>query len=218
MQDNNALIKHTMDYVREQFKGESSGHDWWHIYRVWRSSIQIGTGEQADLFVVQLAALLHELDDYKLNEGCAADSPRKAKAWLEKVEINPEVTSHVCDIITTMSFKGSQVKTEMRTIEGMVVQDADRLDAVGAIGIARTFAYGGAKGREIYDPSICPHLHTSFEQYKNSTSPTINHFYEKLLLLKDSMNTESAKHIAAGRHKFMEDFLERFYREWEGLD
>lgn len=210
-----AILKQTEEYIRNKLSGEGSGHDWWHVYRVWKNAIYIGKHENVDLFMVQLAALLHDISDWKFNEGDDV-GPKLAREWLEKMRVDEKVISHVCKIIKEISFKGAGVKTPMRTKEGMVVQDADRLDAIGAIGIARTFAYGRHKGREIYNPNIKPELHDSFEKYKSGKGHTINHFYEKLLLLKDLMNTKTAKKIAKERHKFMEQFLDRFYKEWEG--
>ncbi len=212
------ILKKTEEYIKNRLSGEGSGHDWWHVYRVWKNAIYIGKYEDVDLFVVQLGALLHDISDWKFNDGDDNVGPKAAREWLEKLEVEEGVISHVCKIIKEISFKGAGVKTPMSTIEGMVVQDADRLDAIGAIGIARTFAYGGHKGREIWNPNIGPELHDSFEKYRNSTGPTINHFYEKLLLLKELMNTNSAKKIAENRHKFMEQFLDRFYKEWECKD
>lgn len=213
-----AILKQTEEHIKNKLSGEGSGHDWWHVYRVWKNAIHIGKHENVDLFVVQLAALLHDISDWKFNEGDDDVGPKLAREWLQKLQVEERVISHICKIIKEMSFKGAGVKTRMFTKEGMVVQDADRLDAIGAIGIARTFAYGGYKGREIYNPNIKPELHDSFEKYKSGTGPTINHFYEKLLLLKDLMNTKTAKKIAEERHKFMEHFLDRFYNEWEGKD
>jgi uncharacterized protein len=213
-----AILKQTEEYIKNKLSGEGSGHDWWHIYCVWKNAIHIGKHENVNLFVVQLAALLHDISDWKFNDGDDDVGPRLAREWLEKMQVEENIISHVCEIIKKMSFKGAGVKTFMRTKEGMVVQDADRLDAIGAIGIARTFAYGGHKGREIYNPNVKPELHDSFEKYKSGTGPTINHFYEKLLLLKDLMNTKTAKKIAEERHRFMEQFLDRFYKEWEGND
>lgn len=210
------IIEKTAEYIREKFSGEGSGHDWWHIYRVWKNAVYIAGNENADIKVVQLAALLHDISDWKLNDGDVEAGPRLAREWLEKMKIDEAVISHVCEIIKDISFKGAGVKTPMRTTEGMVVQDADRLDAIGAIGIARTFAYGGFKNREIHNPETRPEMHDTFEKYKNGTGPVINHFYEKLLLLKDLMNTTTAKRMAEGRHRFMEQFLERFYKEWNG--
>jgi uncharacterized protein len=216
--DNEAVLKRTEEYVKEKLSGESSGHDWWHVYRVWKTAVHIGEQEKVDLFVVQLAALLHDVYDWKFNKGDNDIGPKLARKWLEEMQVDESVISHVCEIVNDMSFKGEGVKAQMRTKEGMVVQDADRLDAIGAIGIARAFAYGGHKGREIYNPNIRPEKHDSFEQYKNNKGTSINHFYEKLLLLKGLMNTKAAKKIAEERHMFMEQFLDRFYKEWEGKD
>lgn len=210
------IIEKTVEHVRNIMAGESSGHDWWHVWRVWKMAGNIGKKEAADLFVIELAALLHDLDDYKLKTNDSHSDLNNAKAWLKGIEVPENVQVHVFEIINDLSFKGSGVKTEMRTIEGKIVQDADRLDAVGAIGIARAFAYGGAKGREMYNPKSKPAMHQTFEEYKNSHGTTINHFYEKLLLLRGLMNTETAKSIAEERHEYMEHFLERFYKEWEG--
>lgn len=210
------IINNTAKYARETLESEASGHDWWHVYRVWRMAQNIGQKENADMFVVELAALLHDIADYKMHGGDDTVGPKVAREWLEKQGVDEETISHVCEIIKEASFKGAQVVSKINTIEGKVVQDADRLDAIGAMGIARTFAYGGAKNREMYNPDIKPELHESFDQYKNNNSPTLNHFYEKLLLLKDLMNTESGKEIAQGRHAIMEQFLKDFFNEWEG--
>jgi uncharacterized protein len=214
--DKESVLKQTEEFVKERLGGESSGHDWWHIHRVSRLAVEIGRAEGADLFRVRLAALLHDIDDYKLVGDSDADEPRRAREWLERLQADKDVIDHVCQIIREISFKGAKVSSRMSTREGMVVQDADRLDAIGAIGIARTFAYGGAKGRAIHDPAIEPSQYASFEEYKRNTGPTINHFYEKLLLLKDLMNTSTARQIAADRHQFMEQFLQRFFEEWQG--
>lgn len=211
------VIDKTVEFVKNKLEGEGSGHDWWHIYRVWKSAIYLARMEGAGLYTVELAALLHDIADWKFHNGDENVGPQVAGAWLRELSVDEEIITHVCDIIRHLSFKGAKVATQMSTLEGMVVQDADRLDAIGAIGIARTFAYGGNKGREMYNPEIKPELHESFEQYKKNSGPTINHFYEKLLLLKDMMNTETAKELAKERHEFMEDFLKQFYKEWEGL-
>ena len=211
-----AVLTRTEEFVRAKLAGESTGHDWWHIYRVRQTAIQIAQQEDADLFVVQLGALLHDIADWKFHDGDETVGPRIAREWLEGLDVDEAVIAHVCEIIKDLSFKGAGVRVPMRTREGMVVQDADRLDALGAIGIARTFAYGGAKGRELYNPQILPERHETAEQYKQSTGTTINHFYEKLLLLKDLMNTETARRIAEERHRFMERFLGRFFAEWDG--
>jgi len=210
------ILKQTEEFVGQALAGESSGHDWWHIHRVSRLAAEIGKAEGADLFIVQLAALLHDIDDYKLVRDSDTDDPRRAREWLEHLEVGKELIDSVCQIITEMSFKGARVRSNTTTKEGMVVQDADRLDAIGAIGIARAFAYGGARGRLLYDPQVQPVEHASFEDYKKNTGPTINHFYEKLLLLKDRMNTETGRQLAAARHQFMEQFLDQFFKEWRG--
>ena len=210
------IIDKTKNYVKNKFEGEGSGHDWWHIYRVWKTAIYIAKEEKADLFIVELAALLHDIADWKFHEGDDSIGPKKARSWLESINVEEKTISQVCNIIQNISFKGAKVNNLMETKEGKIVQDADRLDAIGAIGIGRTFAYGGHKNREMYNPYIKPEMHETPEQYKNSNGPSINHFYEKLLLLKDLMNTETGKKIAESRHQFMEYFLERFFKEWEG--
>jgi uncharacterized protein len=216
--DKEQIIDKTAEYIKERFAGEGSGHDWWHVYRVWKNAIHIGKYEKVDLFVVELAALLHDVADWKFHDGNEDIGPQLAREWLEKLCVEENIISHVCQIIQDISFKGAGVATNMKTTEGMVVQDADRLDAMGAIGISRAFAYGGSKGREMYNPDVKPEKHDSFEQYKKSQGTSINHFYEKLLLLKDLMNTETAKKIAGKRHVVMEAFLHEFFREWEGED
>ena len=203
--------------MKEYLLGESSGHDWWHVERVWKNAIHIGAQEKsADMFVVELAALLHDIADWKFHDGDDTIGSQKAAEWLSHLSVDEHTIAHISDIIHDLSFKGADVPATMKTLEGMIVQDADRLDAIGAIGIARTFAYGGAKNREIHNPDIAPHRHTSFDQYKNTTSTTINHFHEKLLLLKDLMNTDTAKKMATRRHLVMEEFLEEFFHDWEG--
>jgi uncharacterized protein len=210
------IIQKTSDHVRGLLSGEGSGHDWFHIERVRRVALTIGREEGADLFVVELAALLHDVADWKFAGGDQDAGPRAAHDWLTSLDVSPDVANHVCDVIAELSFKGAGVATPMGTIEGRSVQDADRLDALGAIGIARAFAYGGNKGRSLYDPAIPPEPHGSFEAYKKNTGPTINHFYEKLLLLKDRMNTATGKRLAAARHAYLESFLEEFFAEWGG--
>ena len=215
------IIQRTADHVRETLSAESAGqaatgHDWWHVYRVWQMAKRIGADEGADLFVVELAALLHDIADWKFHGGDETAGSRAARGWLESQSVDGIIINHVCQIIDNLSFKGAGVQTTMKTREGMVVQDADRLDALGAIGIARAFAYGGHKGREIHNPDIAPAHHATFEEYKNSAGPTINHFYEKLFLLKGLLNTGTAKHIAEERHSFMEEYVRRFLREWDG--
>lgn len=214
---NEEILQATLDHVRQEFQGDSSGHDWWHIHRVWKNALAICRQEPADRFVVELAALLHDLDDWKLNP--ASDgTPIRAEAWLRQMNVATEVREQVCSIITRLSFKGAGVENQIDTLEGRIVQDADRLDALGAVGIGRAFAYGGHKGRVLHDPDEPPQLHATFEQYKNSQGTTLNHFHEKLLLLKERMNTQTAKRIAETRHVYMEGFLEQFLKEWDGHD
>ena len=215
--DKTEIIQRTAGYIKNEFSDDSSGHDWWHIYRVWKTALVICKHEKADEFIVQLAALLHDLDDWKFNE-TGDETPLRAKTWLDSLDLDPSITDAVCRIITHISFKGAGVKNKMDSLEGFIVQDADRLDAIGAIGIGRAFAYGGYKNRILYDPDSPPNMHASFEEYKSSKSATINHFYEKLLLLKDMMNTPAAKKIAEQRHEIMLRFLDQFMKEWEGED
>jgi len=216
--DKNQIINQTAEYIKLRLSGEGSGHDWWHVYRVWKNAVHIAESEEADLFIVELAALLHDIADWKFNDGNDDIGPQMAKEWLESLNVEENVVVHVCNIIQDISFKGAGVATNMKTKEGMIVQDADRLDAMGAIGISRAFAYGGSKGREMYNPELKPENHNSFEQYKNSKGSSINHFYEKLLLLKELLNTETARKIAEKRHVFMEEYLSEFFLEWEGKD
>ena len=210
------IIEETRRHVESLFADDSSGHDWWHIHRVWAVASRLAEAEGADSTVVELAALLHDIADWKFHDGDDTVGPQKARQWLEQQETDEETIRHVCDIVETISYKGAGVSTPMKTLEGQVVQDADRLDAIGAQGIARTFAYGGNKGRLIYHPDQKPVMHQSFEEYKKNDGHTINHFYEKLLLLKDRMNTPSGKKMAEERHRFMEQFLDQFFREWHG--
>lgn len=214
--NNKEIIKKTKDFIRKKLQGEGSGHDWWHVFRVWNNVKHIGKYEKVDMFIVELAALLHDISDWKFNKGDEDEGAKQARKWLESLKVDSKIIDHVCQIIATSSFRGAKVKSQMKTLEGQVVQDADRLDAIGAIGIGRTFAYGGSTKREMYNPEIKPQLHETPDQYKNCNSPTINHFYEKLLLLKDLMNTKTAKKIAESRHKYMKQFLDRFHKEWEG--
>lgn len=205
------LLK-TEKFVRDIFEYEGSGHDWWHVHRVRNYALKIAETEGGDLFYIEMAALLHDLDDWKLKK----DTPEnKTQKWLNHLDIAEKVAAQILEIISQVSFKGAGVKTKPTTIEAEIVQDADRLDAIGAIGIARTFAYGGSKKRLIYNPEIQPVLHDNFEAYKNNTAPTINHFYEKLLLLKDRMNTPTGRKMAESRHRFTENFLNQFFKEWE---
>lgn len=211
-------IRKTVNYIQEKFNGESSGHDWWHVYRVWKMSIRLAEAEGGDLFVVQLGALLHDIADWKFHDGDESVGPRMAREWLSSLQVNNESIQHVEDIICEISFKGANVDTPMKTLEGNIVQDADRLDAIGAVGIARTFAYGGYKNHPMHDPETQHTMHNNFDEYKAGKGTTIHHFYEKLLLLKDRMNTESARQIAKSRHDYMEEFLLKFYQEWESDD
>jgi len=215
----NQIIESLRDQVKEQLSGEGTGHDWFHVERVWKVAKAIADKEtEADLFVVAAGALLHDIADHKFHGGDETVGPKVAREILDKANLFPEKANKIVQIVEEISFKGAGVPTPMSSLEGKIVQDADRLDAIGAIGIARTFAYGGSKNRPIYDPTIKPVCHTSFAAYKTSTAPTINHFYEKLLLLKEKMNTKAGKQMADKRHEFMEDFLTRFYMEWEGRD
>ncbi|OPJ62757.1 HD domain-containing protein [Clostridium oryzae] len=211
------IIEKTLEYVKNKMYGESSGHDWYHVYRVHKTAKYIAEKENADMFVVELAALLHDIGDWKLNEKGEDMGEELASEWLSSLSVPDEEINKVTTIISTMSFKGGAVDSTQSTMEGKVVQDADRLDAIGAIGIARTFAYGGHKGREIYDPEIKACHFENFDQYKNNKGTSINHFYEKLLLLKDLINTETGRKIAEKRHKFMEDYLAEFFNEWNGI-
>jgi len=205
------MISETEEYVRKVLEKDVSGHDWWHIFRVRNLAMKISETEGGDRFLIEMAALLHDLDDWKLN---GDGNFNKTEKWLEHLKLYPENISRLTEIIGQVSFKGAGVETVPSTLEAQIVQDADRLDAIGAIGIARTFAYGGSKGRLIFDPDIKPEIHADFEAYKKNTGPTINHFYEKLLLLKDRLNTKTAVKLAQRRHSFMEKFLEEFFREW----
>jgi uncharacterized protein len=213
---NEEIIQQTAAYVKLELANAEGGHDWWHLYRVWKTAKQILAKEACDPLTVELAALLHDIADSKFNGGDETIGPRKAEQFLQSINISADVTTHVVNIIKNMSFKSSHFEQSWTSKELMVVQDADRLDAIGAIGIARAFNYGGFKNRALYDPNIKPDTNMTKEQYKNSTTPTINHFYEKLLLLKDKMNTETGKAMAQKRHGFMVEYLEQFYREWEG--
>ncbi|HET8864784.1 MAG TPA: HD domain-containing protein [Gracilimonas sp.] len=212
------ILSKTEAYVRNKLEGEGSGHDWWHIHRVRNTALKLGQEEKADLFVVELATLLHDIADHKFHGGDEEIGPATAREWLSNLNTDESVINHVCEIIRDVSFKGAEVETPMKTMEGKVVQDADRLDAIGAIGIARAFAYGGHKGRELHNPNIQPESHDSFDSYKKSAGPTVNHFYEKLFLLKDRMNTASGRKLAEQRHQFMKEFVERFLEEWDGND
>lgn len=210
-----SVINVTAKYVREALGHESTGHDWWHVHRVRKMSMRIAKEEKdVDLYVVQLAALLHDIEDWKFHSHSCYVGSKLARKWLENLEVEENIISHVCKIIKDISFKGAKVKSQMTTIEGMIVQDADRLDAVGAIGIARCFATGAKREQPIYDPNLKPRLQKTVKEYISGKTTSINHFYEKLLLLKDIMNTDTAKKLVVERHRFMERFLDRFFAEW----
>ncbi|MFM7018484.1 HD domain-containing protein [Flavobacterium sp.] len=211
-----SLIDTTILFVKQKLQNAEAGHDWYHVERVYKNAIVIATEEACDLEIVKLGALLHDIADSKFHNGDETIGPRIAKEFLENQNVASETISHVVNIIENISFKGGNFEKKFTSKELDVVQDADRLDAIGAIGIARTFNYGGFKNRPLYLPHIAPNLHMTKEEYKNNEAPTLNHFYEKLLLLKDKMNTETGKKIAAQRHLFMESFLAQFYSEWEG--
>jgi uncharacterized protein len=210
------LIDTTILFVKETLAQAEGGHDWFHIERVYKNALLIAATEVCDIEIVQLGALLHDIADSKFHDGDETIGPIIARAFLEGQNVSSETIDHVIAIIENISFKGGNVKRKFSSIELDIVQDADRLDAIGAIGIARTFNYGGFKNRALYHPKIAPNLSMTKEEYKNNEAPTINHFYEKLLLLKDKMNTPTGKQIAQERHRYMEGFLEQFYAEWEG--
>ncbi|WP_210464925.1 HD domain-containing protein [Rufibacter roseolus] len=210
------LVAITAQHVEKLFAGEGSGHDWWHIKRVWQNAMSIAQQENADLTVVQLGALLHDIADWKFNAGDEEAGPRAAQKWLKERGAPEDLIQKVCQIIREVTFKGAGVDTTPSTLEGKVVQDADRLDAIGAIGIGRAFAYGGHKGREMYHPGQEPRLHASFEEYKKNQGPTLNHFYEKLFLLKDRFSTAAGRRLAQERHAYMEQFVAQFLMEWHG--
>ncbi|TDU43617.1 uncharacterized protein BXY82_1032 [Gelidibacter sediminis] len=210
-------IEQTIAFVKSQLENAEGGHDWFHIQRVLNNALLIAKTEEVDVFVVQLGALLHDIADSKFHNGDETVGPKVARVFLKEINVEAAVIDHVVNIIENISFKGGNELQKFRSPELDVIQDADRLDALGAIGIARTFNYGGFKNRALYDPKIKPNLSMSKEEYKASNAPTINHFYEKLLLLKDKMNTETGRQIATERHRFMEHFLEQFYAEWDGL-
>ena len=210
------IIEKTIVFVKQELHNAEGGHDWWHIERVWKNAKKIAQSESVDLFIVELGALLHDIADHKFNDGDESRGVNKARKFLESLSVEVNVIDHVEKIMLNISFKGGNFSQEFSSKELAVVQDADRLDAIGAIGIARAFNYGGFKGRELYNPSIHPEIRMTMEQYQKSTAPTINHFYEKLLLLKDRMNTETGRKMAEQRHQFMEQYLEQFFKEWKG--
>ncbi|WP_373519753.1 HD domain-containing protein [Pricia sp.] len=214
------IVEQTIAFVKETLLGAEGGHDWFHIQRVFKNTLFIAKDEKVDVLVVSLAALLHDISDAKFNDGDETIGPEMAESFLGELKVKKKTIGHVVKIIKNMSFKNSLQKKrgrKFRSKELEVVQDADRLDAMGAIGIARTFNYGGFKNREIYNPEIAPNLKMTKEEYKTGTAPSVNHFYEKLLLLKDKMNTETGKQLAEERHRYMMEYLKQFYREWDPL-
>lgn len=210
------LINKTILFVKEKLENAEGGHDWFHIERVFKNAVLISKNEVCDVTVVKLGALLHDIADSKFHDGDETVGPRIAREFLESENVDEEIIMHVVNIIENISYKGGNFEKKFSSIELDVVQDADRLDAIGAIGIARTFNYGGFKNKALYDPNIAPNSSMTKEEYKKNDSPTLNHFYEKLLLLKDKMNTQTGKQIAQERHRYMEGFLAQFYAEWEG--
>ena len=210
------LIENTILFVKQKLQNAEAGHDWYHVERVYKNALLIANPEECDIEIVKLGALLHDIADSKFHNGDETIGPKIARAFLESQNTSEVVISHVIAIIENISFKGGNFEKKFSSKELDIVQDADRLDALGAIGIARTFNYGGFKNRPLYLPDVAPNLHMTKEEYKNSEAPTLNHFYEKLLLLKDKMNTETGKKIALQRHLFMESFLSQFYSEWDG--
>jgi uncharacterized protein len=211
-----SVLDNTILFVKQQLENAEGGHDWFHIERVYKNALLIAKEEECNLEVVKLAALLHDIADSKFHNGDESVGPKTARTFLEKENVAEETIQHVVNIIENISFKGGNFEKKFNSKELEIVQDADRLDAIGAIGIARCFNYGGFKNRVLFNPEIAPKMNMSKDEYKKNDSPTINHFYEKLLLLKDKMNTETGKKIALERHKYMENFLSQFYAEWEG--
>ncbi len=213
---NDEIIDATKHFVQQTLVNAEGGHDWWHTYRVWQNAKTIGQSEDADTLIVELASLLHDIADAKFNNGDEEIGPLTAMHFLQTLPLRENIISHIVAIIRHMSFKGGNEASKFSSAEMAIVQDADRLDAIGAIGVARAFNYGGFKNRKLYDPQIAPNMQMDKETYKKSDAPTINHFYEKLLLLKDKMNTRAGRHLAAQRHTFLEQYLEQFLAEWEG--
>lgn len=208
------IIEKTEMYVRKSLSKDSTGHDWWHAKRVRDLALYIASQEGGDLFLIELSALLHDIADWKFHQCDEEAGPRVIRAWLESLQVEEETIVLICNIVKGITFRGANITNPMLCKEGEIIQDADRLDAIGAIGIARAFAFGGYKGCPIYNPEEEPRTYATFEEYQANTSSTIHHFDEKLLLLKDRMNTKTAREIAKTRHDFMEDFLSRFQDEW----
>ena len=215
--NNSELINKTIAFVKEKLSDAEGGHDWFHIERVYKNALLIAKGTDCDLLVVQLGALLHDVADSKFHNGDETIGPKTARLFLESENVSEDIIQHVVNIIENISYKGGNFEKSFSSTELDIVQDADRLDAIGAIGVARAFNYGGFMNLNLYNPNINPNLTMNREEYKNNKGTTINHFYEKLLLLKDKMNTQVGKEIALERHKFMELFLSQFYSEWEGF-
>ena len=214
--DNSDVIDYVVSELKREFADESTGHEWFHLERVWKNAKQIAATEGGDLFVIELAALLHDIADHKFVADADAEAKRRIQAMLSKVQVDQKTIDRVIDIVSKSSFKGGIGENPMKQLEGLIIQDADRLDAIGAIGIARTFAFGGKFGNLLYHPDIPPATFKSAEEYRKNRTHTINHFYEKLLLLKDKMNTPTGKRMAEQRHIFMQEFLNQFYNEWQG--
>lgn len=214
--DKSTVIENTVTFVKKELSEAEKGHDWWHIERVLNTARLISKEENVDIFVVELGALLHDIADSKFNNGDEEKGPQVAKDFLMAQQVPGDIIEHVINIIRHISFKSNIEKQAWMSPQLAVVQDADRLDALGAIGIARVFTYGGFKNRTLHDPAVEPNLNLDKEAYKNHQGTTINHFYEKLLKLKDLMNTKTGRALAEGRHRFMEEYLERFFKEWRG--
>ena len=213
------IIENTISFVKKTLKGAEGGHDWFHIERVYKNALLISKNESVDEFIVALGALLHDIADAKFYDGDETVGPKMAREFLLSQNVDSAIIEHVVQIIENISYKSSLEKNNKNRFSSPeldVIQDADRLDAIGAIGIARCFNYGGFKNRQLYNPEIKPNLKMNKEEYKKSSAPTINHFYEKLLLLKDKMNTKTGLKIAKDRHTYMQRFLEQFYAEWNG--
>ncbi len=215
--DNSDVIDYVVSQLKREFAEESTGHDWFHLERVWKNAKQIAASEGGDLFVIELAALLHDIADHKFVEDADAEAKRRIQAMLGKAEVGQQMIDRVIDIVLKSSFKGGIGENPMTQLEGLIIQDADRLDAIGAIGIARTFAFGGKFGNLLYHPDIPPATFKNADEYRKNRTHTINHFYEKLLLLKDKMNTPTGRKLAEQRHQFMQEFLNQFYNEWQGI-
>ncbi len=210
------IVKTVSDYVKKKMSGEKTGHDWWHCFRVLNLAEKISKKEGGNLFTIKLAALLHDISDWKFNGGDLKANAAVSRKILKHFRVEEKIIKQVCQIVENISWKGAGAKNKIKTKEGMIVQDADRLDALGAIGIARIFAYGSARGNwEIFNPNLKPKLHRGFNHYKNSRTTSINHFYEKVIFLKDRLNTETARKIAGRRDRFVRQYLKEFFREWQ---